>query len=104
FNPVSVVPAVLSFPARRSPDLRGRRFEKSHALKGGCPVADLRARAAALLEQLTSLPAVSGREDPLREFLKESLTFADEVWTDALDRKSTRLNSSHVKNSYADFS
>lgn len=54
-------------------------------------MADLRARAAALLEQLTSLPAVSGREDPLREFLKESLTFADEVWTDALGNLYARL-------------
>lgn len=51
----------------------------------------MRARAAELLEQLTSIPAVSGREEPLRELLKESLSFADETWTDALGNVYARI-------------
>ena len=54
-------------------------------------MADIQSRVGELLEQLTSVPAVAGREESMRGLLGELLAFADERWTDALGNLFARL-------------
>lgn len=55
-------------------------------------MTDIQSRVGSLLEQLTAIPAVSGREESMREHLKVLLSFADELWTDALGNLFARLS------------
>ena len=52
---------------------------------------ELETEVAELLDQLTSVSAVSGREEPMRGLLSELLSPADEITTDALGNLIARL-------------
>lgn len=54
--------------------------------------ADRESEVAALLDELTSVSAVSGREAPMRALLARLLSFADELSTDALGNVIARLH------------
>src|SRR5690606_40789121 len=81
-----------SFPTRRSSDLGGRRAAR------GARGAPCRGRARG---RGRSRP--EGRPPPLRRRGRSLPRRRAQVRTAAQDRKSTRLNSSHVKISYAVF-
>src|SRR5690606_42148529 len=83
-------PDLHSFPTRRSSDLRfsgTASITKSQSARSSRRVVKLRLLIAASASVWSSLPISTARRMPNR----------------VLDRKSTRLNSSHVKISYAVF-
>src|SRR5699024_12317809 len=88
------LPVLHSFPTRRSSDLQYLILEPSAALRE-VQRETLEALPAALRAKVRWLDA-----PPEKTF--EGVILANEV-IDALDRKSTRLNSSHVSISYAVF-
>src|SRR5207249_8667243 len=89
------------FPPRRSSDLRQRPWNRGPAQRGWCPAGSRPARRTRTGQRLGELrrrlPAVSG------ELLERARDGGVDVVRDRLDRKSTRLNSSHVSISYAVF-
>src|SRR5690606_41707452 len=92
-----------SFPTRRSSDLSiltslGYRVKRTPKLPAAAPAAEATAEAPALEEVLAENPA---SVDAAAETPVEAVA-ADTAPAET-DRKSTRLNSSHVKISYAVF-
>src|SRR5690606_41161409 len=86
-----------SFPTRRSSDLRSR---PQHVVDDGDDVGQALARAGPGRQHVA--PATLGSPDGVDLVPVERHRLADGV-VRRLDRKSTRLNSSHVKISYAVF-
>src|SRR5204862_8103800 len=83
-----------SFPTRRSSDLAGGpRLESDH------PDLDADPRAAALVAEAAAILDLPGRDSVIR--VRSELPPG--VGLGSSDRKSTRLNSSHVEISYAVF-
>src|SRR5690606_39712394 len=95
--------ALHSFPTRRSSDLVG---EVRWAPTGAAAPVDLLVRLAELDEVVVvrrhDAPPV-GRPDQDEHGARAALVPGVQVGEHPLDRKSTRLNSSHVKISYAVF-
>src|SRR5690606_42110346 len=95
FQQLGVHPAPLSFPTRRSSDLYPGDWTGTgyHPLQG-----PLWVRPNTLLYEGVDLTQVVGHTP------RVSVSHGGDCWfIDTLDRKSTRLNSSHVKISYAVF-
>src|SRR5437588_7303947 len=86
------MPGLTSFPTRRSSDLaeRRRREPRAHRLVG--------AFRRALHEDVASKERVE--REIFQPFVREPIRHGRE---ERLDRKSTRLNSSHTVTSYAVF-
>src|SRR5690606_40320433 len=92
-------PVLPSFPTRRSSDLGHERVvnRHAHALFGGLVVQEPLAARIAVLAEHQRLDA------NLHTIGRPRLRPVLAIPRPALDRKSTRLNSSHVKISYAVF-
>src|SRR5690606_42071878 len=92
-----------SFPARRSSDLRGRVWSGAQARDRGL-VDELGGLGDALADAARRAELAEG-DYRVRYVEKEPSAFARflEGMSSTRDRKSTRLNSSHVKISYAVF-
>src|SRR5690606_41725743 len=93
-----------SFPTRRSSDLVGLRYV-GHATDARAPVLDgspeERAFIAYYLDgDRVAAAAGVGRDREMAAFHALVLTGAEPSAGEVQDRKSTRLNSSHVKISY----
>src|SRR5690606_41492136 len=93
-------PALPSFPTRRSSDLRPPRHPRilvsRHRLKLQRRAGTREVIKLPLLHRLLNPPIRHPPEDPVKIDV-----FQRHRWI--VDRKSTRLNSSHVKSSYAVF-
>src|SRR5690606_39726752 len=97
-------PALPSFPTRRSSDLKKQLYNRGSRLSTPVPVSGSQRPAAASRRQALWLPrgahghvrGVHPLESPSGRLHKQSPIGSE-------DRKSTRLNSSHVKISYAVF-
>src|SRR5439155_27032267 len=87
-----------SFPTRRSSDLNGKSAEDSQECRTRVHIGEqhFRRRAARV-----HLPAICWRSFTMLPTARVMKLLTDEAET--LDRKSTRLNSSHVAISYAVF-
>src|SRR5690606_40298380 len=88
-----------SFPTRRSSDLETERYNKADKRASLPQFATMMADDSTLLSGISELDAVPPQSQALTE---QRLKY----WfkqADPQDRKSTRLNSSHVKISYAVF-
>src|SRR5207249_9879567 len=96
--------ALHSFPTRRSSDLEiVERFDFARRLFstfGGNPVA---ARAALAVLEVIDDERLVPHAGRVGELLRERLGELREGHPSVVDRKSTRLNSSHVSISYAVF-
>src|SRR5690606_40681968 len=87
-----------SFPTRRSSDLGGPSVRQPPAGAGGGPGASARNRGPMRAWRTSALQDRSDRAGHVVQVAGVQRRQAD-----AADRKSTRLNSSHVKISYAVF-
>src|SRR5699024_12676213 len=67
----------------------------------GCYIIVKHRRNTAMISQLMFYP--SWGKDLLNQFLEDARNFAPDSNIGGADRKSTRLNSSHVSTSYADY-
>src|SRR5207302_9452485 len=95
-------PAPPSSPTRRSSDLRGA----CKLLLSGVRASVPRRLTLALLAGVPALlftTAAYGRAGAAKLHTNKTAPFVNKVGAPAKDRKSTRLNSSHVKISYAVF-
>src|SRR5690606_42098436 len=94
--------ALLSFPPRRSSDLSTRAVERSSRYPGSCPLnaAAEDAPEAPEAPEAPAVPAASASHVPRTSTaaLANPVTRSRLIRPHLLlDRKSTRLNSSHVK-------
>src|SRR5690606_40618006 len=87
---------ILSFPTRRSSDLAKIMLENFKKFTGVYP------KTIFTNGSIARSYLLAYKEIKVRELQFKSL-FSKSVYFDKLDRKSTRLNSSHVKISYAVF-
>src|SRR5690606_40089196 len=85
-----------SFPTRRSPDLRGKWSKDAGVADQDVEPAPALVERGAQPVELLAISQVQRQERCRAAFLTDLVV-------DLLDRKSTRLNSSHVKISYAVF-
>src|SRR5207302_8863738 len=86
------------FPTRRSSDLEFDELKKKIEAAGMSK--DVRDKAMQELKKLEAMPPMSAESTVSRNYLDWLLETVDSA---DIDRKSTRLNSSHVKTSYAVF-
>src|SRR5690606_41336313 len=96
-SPIPVHPPLHSFPTRRSSDL-GFIDRLPHAL-----VAAFRATLEEVADADLLLHVVDASREDYEAQMDAVHGVLREVDADSVDRKSTRLNSSHVKSSYAVF-
>src|SRR5690606_41502671 len=93
-----------SFPTRRSSDLMDLAFLRNMDLTGKINVGQLKVQEVEASDFHASLRAIDGKlqiSDIKAQLYDGSLAGQLSATADNADRKSTRLNSSHVKISYA---
>src|SRR5690606_41778653 len=101
-QPCAAVRALRSFPTRRSSDLAAKSAQDAVFAVHRYGV-NLREGSATAAEASVRAARASAGVEGVDPEIPDEGEVSDPVLAGALDRKSTRLNSSHVKISYAVF-